>query len=277
MRVIAHLSDLHFGTEDPAVAVALLRELDGTTQPVPALVAISGDLTQRARHEEFLACRGFLDMLPGPYLAVPGNHDVPMYNVINRFLHPFRRYRSHITDNLSPSFIDDELQVEGLNTAHSLTIKGGKITSAQVAAVCSRFGRRASGCKVLLAHHPFVLPANRPEREKVDGADEAVPDLERAGVEVILSGHLHITYSSDVGGFRSDDRKILAVHAGTCMSTRRRGENNSYNRLTLDQDSLRVLQRVWDGRRFTDGPGKDYRREGGKWRHVEPEAAGPNL
>src|SRR5687768_13580306 len=99
MKVIAHLSDLHFGTEDPVVAVALLHELDGTSMPVPTLVAVSGDLTQRATDTQFHACREFLDMLPGPFLVVPGNHDVPMFDVISRFFHPFRRYRRHINDN----------------------------------------------------------------------------------------------------------------------------------------------------------------------------------
>lgn len=267
MRVIAHVSDLHFGTEDPAVAIALLHELDGSSGPMPTLVAISGDLTQRARNDQFHACREFLDMLPGPYLSVPGNHDMPMYNVVSRFFHPFRRYRRHITDNLSPSYLDEELQVEGVNTAHSLTIKNGKITPEQTAAVCARFKKPGARCKVLLAHHPFVLPSNRPDHERVDGAAEAVPALERAGVELILSGHLHITHLSDVGGFRSGDRAIVAVHAGTCISTRRRGEPNSYNRLTLDEDRLQILQRVWDGRRFTDGQTKDYRRKSGAWAH----------
>jgi 3',5'-cyclic AMP phosphodiesterase CpdA len=275
VKVIAHLSDLHFGTEDPAVAVALLREVDGTAFPVPSLVAVSGDLTQRAVNEQFLACREFLDMLPGPYLVVPGNHDVPMYDVVSRFFHPFRRYRRHIADNLSPSYVDDELQVEGVNTAHPLTIKDGRITPEQVAAICRRFSRAGDRCKVLLAHHPFVLPANHPERERVDGAAEAVPALERAGVELILSGHLHVTYASDAGGFRSDDRAIVAVNAGTCMSKRKRGEANSYNRLTLDHHRLEILQRIWDGRRFIDGKLKEYRREAGRWQR--DAAAVPNL
>lgn len=271
MKVIAHVSDLHFGTEDPAVAIALLHELDGTRLSLPSLVAVSGDLTQRAKNEQFHACREFLDMLPGPWLAVPGNHDVPMFNVVSRFLHPFRRYRRHITENLCPSFVDDELHVEGVNTAHSLTIKDGRITSDQVAAVCKRFKRHGSRFRVLIAHHPFVLPANRPERERVDGAHEAVLALEDAGVELILSGHLHVTYSSDTGGFRSSDQAIVAVHAGTCISTRRRGEPNSYNRLTLDEGRLQILQRVWDGRRFTDGHVKEYRRNGGAWEHAETQ------
>lgn len=268
MRVIAHLSDLHFGTEDPAIAVALLRELDGTSAPAPSLVAISGDLTQRAKEEEFHACRGFLDMLPGPYLVVPGNHDVPLYDVVSRFLHPFRRYRRHISKDLAPTYYDEELAVVGVNTAHSLTIKDGRITPTQTAEACARLIQNDRRCRVLVAHHPFVLPVNRPERERVEGAAEAVPALERAGLEVILSGHLHITYTSDTAGFRSGDRAIVAVHAGTCMSTRRRGESNSYNRLTIEEHRLDIRQRIWNGKRFADGAHKEYVREAGRWIHA---------
>ena len=268
MRVIAHLSDLHFGTEDPAIAIALLHELDGTSLPAPSLVVVSGDLTQRAKNEEFHACREFLDMIPVPRLVVPGNHDVPMYDVVSRFLHPFRRYRRHITDDLSPSYVDDELQVEGVNTAYPLTIKDGRITPRQTAALCARFERGNSHrCKVLVAHHPFLLPADAPEQDRVDGAAQAMVALERVGVELILTGHLHVTYGSELEGFRSDDRAIVAVHAGTCISTRRRGEANSYNRVVVESDRLQMIQRRWDGRRFADAMQKDYRREAGVWRH----------
>ena len=107
MTTLAHISDLHLGTEDPAIAAALLAELDGTTSPAPALVAVSGDLTQRARDQELRLARTFLDRLPGPYLVVPGNHDIPLYNVFARFTDGLRRYRELITRDLVPAFADD--------------------------------------------------------------------------------------------------------------------------------------------------------------------------
>src|SRR5688500_321214 len=101
MRVLAHISDLHFGTEDASVAAGLVAEL---RQVNPALVVVSGDLTQRARGKQFRAARAYLEQLPSPQLVVPGNHDVPLYDVVRRFLFPLTRYRKYITANLEPWF-----------------------------------------------------------------------------------------------------------------------------------------------------------------------------
>jgi len=273
MRTIAHLSDLHFGAEDPVVAEALLEELDGRAAPVPSLVAISGDLTQRAREPEFLACRAWLDRLPGPYLVVPGNHDVPLFDVVSRFLHPLQRYQQLITPDLMPRHVDDELSVIGVNTAHSFTVKDGRITHEETAAVAAWLAAQGDRYKILVAHHPFVVPPGVKHADRVDGAEAAVPVLEDAGLELILSGHLHVAYLGDTAMFRSQDRAIVAVHAGTCMSTRRRGEPNGYNRLSIDGDELRVLHRVWNGGfRFVDGAAKLYRRESGHWRKLAEAA-----
>jgi 3',5'-cyclic AMP phosphodiesterase CpdA len=263
MTLIAHLSDPHFGSEDPAIAAALLADLGA-----PALVVVSGDLTQRARPAQFRAARAFLDTLPAPYLVVPGNHDIPLYDLWTRFRHPLDRYRAIITDELMPRYVDGTLAVFGLNTAHSFTIKDGKITVDQARAAAAFFAAHPDRFKILVCHHPFILPAGRPPRERADGADEVVPIFRDAGVEVVCTGHLHVAFASDAGGFRDETRSAIAVHAGTCISTRTRGEPNGYNRLLLDGDRLTIEHRVWDGSGFADGPRKTYRREGGAWFHA---------
>src|SRR5687768_7935425 len=116
MTVVAHISDLHFGTEDPEVAAELLADLDGRNLPRPDLVAVSGDLTQRAKPEQFVACREFLARIPAPQIVVPGNHDVPLYDLATRFLDPLARYEQHITDELYPVHIDAELAAIGVPT-----------------------------------------------------------------------------------------------------------------------------------------------------------------
>jgi 3',5'-cyclic AMP phosphodiesterase CpdA len=268
MSVIAHLSDLHFGSDDPEVAEALLAELDGRSLPVPTLVAISGDLTQRAREAQFRACRAWLDRLPGPYLVVPGNHDVPLFDVVRRFHHPFERYCRWINDELMPRYRDDELAVIGVNTAHSFTIKDGRLSEAQVGEVVAFLADAGTRCKVLVAHHPFVLPPGVARGDRVDGAEAAVPRLEDAGLDLILSGHLHTLFLGDTAAFRSLDRAIVAVQAGTGMSTRRRGEPNSYNRLLVEGDLLTILQRRWNGSVFVDAANKQYQRQAGRWRKL---------
>ena len=267
-RTIAHISDLHFGTEDPAIAAALLAELDGSSAPRPSVVAISGDLTQRARPEQFRAARGFLDRLPGPTIVVPGNHDVPLYHLIDRLARPLERYRRLIGEPLMPVFSDRELAVVGVTTAHGFTFKGGRITREMTDAVAAVLTPIDARWKVLVAHHPFVLPADGDPSDRVRGAKAAIPVLEEAGVEVILTGHLHVAYSSDPTAFRSDDRAVIQVHAGTAMSTRRRGEPNGYNLLTFAGDEIAIDHRVWDGAEFVTETTKSYRRAPG-----DPDAA----
>ena len=273
MKIVAHISDAHFGTEDPVVAAALLAELQGKDGPAPSLVVVSGDLTQRAKEDQFRAARAWLDALASPCLVVPGNHDIPLYDVWNRFLHPLRRYNDIITDDLMPHHVDDELAVVGLNTAHNFTFKDGRVTTDQARAAAALLADAGDRFKMIVAHHPFVLPIGRPASERADGAAEATPILRDAGVAVICTGHLHIAYASDTAGFRDQSREIIAIHAGTCISTRRRGEANGYNRLTLDGDVLTIHTRLWANHHFVDGAHKVYRRTDGYWLHAPESAA----
>ncbi|HYE21280.1 MAG TPA: metallophosphoesterase, partial [Tepidisphaeraceae bacterium] len=129
MPVIAHISDLHFGAEDSAAAEALLADLNAVT---PELVINSGDLTMRARGAQFAAARAYLDRIKFPQLTVPGNHDVPLYDVFRRFLSPLGRYKKYITSDLAPTFATPEMVVMGVNTARSLTWKNGRISPEQI-------------------------------------------------------------------------------------------------------------------------------------------------
>jgi 3',5'-cyclic AMP phosphodiesterase CpdA len=129
MRRIVHLSDIHFGRVDYAIAG---RVLDKVGELAPDLVVVSGDLTQRAKSAEFIEAKKFLDALPHPQIVVPGNHDVPLYNVFARFVTPLEKYRKYITDDLAPWYSDREMAVAGVNTARSLTIKGGRINEEQI-------------------------------------------------------------------------------------------------------------------------------------------------
>src|ERR1700704_500594 len=129
MRTIVHLSDLHFGRTDDALLTPLASVI---AKLAPDLIAVSGDLTQRARTAEFQAARAFLDRLPKPQIIVPGNHDVPLHNVFRRFIGPLAKYRRLITDDLAPFYADDEIAVLGINTARSLTFKRGRVNSKQI-------------------------------------------------------------------------------------------------------------------------------------------------
>jgi 3',5'-cyclic AMP phosphodiesterase CpdA len=262
MKIVAHISDLHFGTEDPVVAEGLFAQLSGQDGPAPTLVAVSGDLTQRATREQFRAAKAYLDRLPCPYLVIPGNHDIPMFNAYQRFVHPLRRYCEEISDNLAPLYVDEELAVVGVTTAHGFTIKDGKMTAEKIANVREELSGLKDRWRIVVAHHPFVIPEGGDKHDLVDGVEEAVTAFHEIGVDLVLGGHLHVAYSADLAGFRDMGREMIAVAAGTCMSTRTRGEPNAYNVLRFEANDVAIVNRVWDGTTFVAGAAKVYRSQG---------------
>ncbi len=240
MKRIVHISDIHFGREDAAVVECLVERI--AELEADALV-VSGDLTQRARKNQFARARALLDRLPQPQIVVPGNHDVPLYNVLNRFVHPLDNYKEFITDDLQPFFRDDEIAIAGVNTTRSLTIKGGRISPRQVAQVRRRM--KALGdelLKVVVTHHPFDVPEGVDEDDIVGRAEEAMPLIAETGADVFLAGHLHVSHIGySARRYRLESgRSALLIQAGTAASTRERGEENSFNLLEWERPILSV-------------------------------------
>src|SRR5581483_11593321 len=148
MRTLVHLSDIHFGRVDYSTINPLVEAVRGVR---PDLVAVSGDLTQRARATEFEEARAFLDALPSP-----------------------------------------EIAVLGVNTARSLTVKGGRINRDQVAHIRERLCNLGDQVvRIVVTHHPFDLPEDRGERDLVGRARLAMETLADCGADVLLAGHLH--------------------------------------------------------------------------------------
>lgn len=249
MSSIVHLSDLHFGAETPELAPALVRAVNSLA---PSLVVVSGDLTQRARTAQFAAARGFLDALTPPRLVVPGNHDVPLYDVARRFLAPLTQYRRHISAEINPVHGDDELLVVGLNTARSATWKEGRISHAQICWMEEHLASAGTRYKVVVTHHPFMPPADDVGISLVGRAVHAIEVLDRHKVDVLLAGHLHRGYAADVRQkYPGARRAILSVQAGTAISHRLRNqEANSFNVLRFSPVEIEVEVRAWDGRQY---------------------------
>jgi 3',5'-cyclic AMP phosphodiesterase CpdA len=239
MRKVLHISDLHFGAADPAKAEALIRIAETLR---PDLVVVSGDLTQRARSWQFKLARAFLDRLPKPQLVVPGNHDVPLYNVFDRFINPLEKYERYITDDPSPFYSDEMMAVAGVNTARSLVIKGGRINNGQVSLICRRMSNAGNVAKVVVTHHPFDVRDQEDENAIVGGAEKAMPAIAQCGADVFLSGHLHRSNVSDATRRYKLPNGISAViiQAGTAISNRQRGEVNSFNILEFESGGLTV-------------------------------------
>ena len=231
-----HLSDLHFGRVDERVYHPLIEAVHTLK---PDLIAVSGDLTQRARAGEFGSARKFLDALPQPQIVVPGNHDVPLHNVYSRFRSGLDRFYRSITEDRDPFYADSEIAVLGVNTARALVFKGGRINAAQITRVEESFHPLQNQVKILVAHHPFDLPEHLEQHDLVGRAKIAMAGIARCGVDVVLSGHLHITHSMV-------SRSAIFVQGGTALSTRGRGEANSFNVIRAELNQIVVEQHSWD-------------------------------
>jgi 3',5'-cyclic AMP phosphodiesterase CpdA len=220
MRTLVHLSDLHFGRVDPEL-LDPLRDL--VHKIAPTVVVVSGDLTQRAKSEQFEEAKAWLDTLPGPQIIVPGNHDISLYNVFRRFVLPLERYKRYITDDLDPVYIDEEVAVLGVNTARSLTWKDGRVNKEQVAKIRETLaGLPKNLVRVVVTHHPFDLPEGCTEEDDlVDRAQMAMDAFAETGVDLLMAGHLHKSHAGNtMARYKISEYAALVVQAGTATSTR---------------------------------------------------------
>ncbi len=255
MRKIIHISDLHFGTEDKAVVNTLLQDIH---TEAPNVVVASGDLTQRARRSQFKKAAHFLDQIPCAKVVVPGNHDVPLFDVTRRFLAPFNRYIRYINADFFPTYSDDYMTIIGINTAFSFTWKSGRVMPTQLKTLQEKFRQAGDKIKMLVIHHPYheILMHERHHN-----------DLTELGIDIVLSGHLHQASSKilenhiDMLNF-----KTLIVQAGTAISTRLRGESNSYNFLEVNsKNDLTIVVKEYDNLKFRERLRSTFVKENKKW------------
>ncbi|MGC4251934.1 MAG: metallophosphoesterase [Sphingobium sp.] len=275
MARIAHLSNLHFGAHDGRIVTAAEAWL---LERRPDLVVISGDLTQRARVAQFRQASAWINRLRAaglPLLVIPGNHDVPLYDVMRRFVRPLHRYRRYISNDLCPFYEDDAVAILGLNTARSLTIKDGRLNRAQMELMCARFAPVApEKTRILVTHHPlFAMPigAGGEWSEAVGRHDDAVKFAREAGIHIALAGHFHRTYAQAARKMAEDAGGALVIQAGTATSTRlRNAEPQSFNWLHVHRHDRIELQVVtWDGAAFRRGSHVEYAFRFGGWQSWE--------
>jgi 3',5'-cyclic AMP phosphodiesterase CpdA len=266
MRTLVHLSDLHFGRIDAAVIEPLVARVGAIR---PDVVVVSGDLTQRAKAREFEAARAFLDRLPAPRIVVPGNHDVPLYRVWERFLSPLDKYRRFVTDDLAPLFVDGEIAILGVNTARSLTFKNGRVNEAQIASIRERLDPLpAALTRIVVTHHPFDLPDESGEARLVGRAGLAMAAFAACGVDLLLAGHFHTSQTGETSRRHPlPGYSALVVQAGTATSTRGRGEANAFNLLRVQGERIDVERQVWrpETGAFATGRTEAFRRDAARW------------
>jgi 3',5'-cyclic AMP phosphodiesterase CpdA len=281
MRTLIHLSDLHFGRINEGLIQPLVETI---TQVQPDLIAVSGDLTQRARVVQFEAAQAFLRSLPLPQIVVPGNHDIPLYNVYARFLRGLRRYRRYVTEDLEPYYVDPEIAVLGLNTARAFALKGGRVNLGQISRMLARLRPLDRDVvKVIVTHHPFDLPERYPNRVLVGRARMALKQLAACGIDLFLAGHLHVSHVGPATlRFNIEGRSALFIQAGTATSTRGRGEANAFNVIYIDPPDIAIERYTWqtDQNLFIATATDSYRRTATGWMpvpHVVEHSKRPSI
>ncbi len=253
---LMHVSDLHAGPPfNPHIADLVARQAH---QLRPDLLVVSGDLVQRSDFTaQWRTITGYLATLPQPQLIVPGNHDVPLYNVFARVFRPLGRYRHFISPNLTPVFTRPGLLVVGGCTAHGLTTDGGRVSLRQLAALEQAFAQcPPQTCKVAVLHHHVVDPPGSKGRRRMANADQVMHLLDRCGVELLLCGHIHVSYIGNTLDVRPNLRQGTVIcQSGTTTSRRGKGREhgkNSFNVIEIDTYVIRIIQHLYleDVRRF---------------------------
>ncbi len=249
MSVLLQVSDPHFGTEQPNVVEALL---EFAARVAPERVLLTGDITQRARRAQFRAARAFCDRLPWPVLAVPGNHDIPLFNLLARCFWPYAGYRRAFGDELEPVWESERWRVIGLNSTHPSRHKNGAVTEAMIERTCDwlRSGRR-DALRLVALHHPLHAITRHDQDNLARGASAALHAFARAGADLVLGGHIHLPYVRPLSPLiETLPAQLWAIQAGTAVSHRiRDGRPNSVHLLrALDAPAIGCDVEQWDYR-----------------------------
>lgn len=244
---IVHLSDLHFG----AAAQGLVQQLSRQVQALaPDLTVISGDLTQRARRDEFEQAADFVKTLPGAHLLIPGNHDLATLRLHERLLYPWHKWKRYLASELEPVLQQPGFVAMGLNTARRASLHAdwsrGRINERQILRVENCLAEASPlQVRIVATHHPFFLTDEALHRGLVGRFAQAWPRFRAAGVDLLLSGHLHLAYARAFEG-------MVVAQASTGISHRLKGEPNGFNLISASRERIDVRQWSWQGQAYAE-------------------------
>ncbi len=230
MSVLLHISDTHFGTEDAPVAAALQAFAHDLK---PDALVLSGDITQRARSAQFAAARRFCDSLRVPkMLSLPGNHDIPLFNLLVRVVAPWHGYQRAFGKDLEPVLELPDAVLVGVNTTRPERHKDGEVSTQQIRRVVGMLANVSRDkLRIVVTHQPACVMRTEDETNRLHGGHDAVKAWSEAGADLVLGGHIHLPYVSDVCALvQGAPRTMYCVQAGTALSTRvRHNTPNSVN------------------------------------------------
>lgn len=235
---IIHLSDLHFGTHNNDIVENLEREIKNLA---PDIVIISGDFTQIGSAEEFAIAADFLKNINRPYLCIPGNHDIPARNLVQRFFDPYKKYRKYIFDDLCPVMDNDHVLIAGLNSARRAlphwNWANGAISKDQRERLKTIFKANEPRWKICTFHHPIHKVDDMPLDVTVFGRKRTLQTIQDLKIDLVLTGHVHhasITMRGD------ETHQSVYLSASTALSSRTRGQENGFNLITLEHNQMRI-------------------------------------
>jgi 3',5'-cyclic AMP phosphodiesterase CpdA len=261
VNAILQISDTHFGTEQAPVTSALL---EFNQQIQPDVVVLSGDITQRARRSQFSAARNFIDRLTARHLlTIPGNHDIPLFNVFARMFHPYANYSREFGKELEPELETQSLLILCVNTTRPSRHKDGELSEEQIARVAARLaGATERQLRIVVTHQPVHVIRESDVANLLHGHEAAVHSWSAAGADIIMGGHIHLPYVRSLNErFKDLPRRVWSVQAGTAVSYRiREDQPNSVNVLRWSDEPQKLCRvEQWS---FDRGSGKFRMGEG---------------
>ena len=236
-----HVSDVHFGAEDRE-AVAWFDSCVHAEQP--DAIVMTGDLTMRARTDEFAAAAKWLEGLNRPITVEVGNHDLPLFNIFARFVRPYHRYKK------LERVIEQPLEIPGVSVVPMKTTtrfqlrngsKGSVSDGSLSRALQGLADANAGGLNIVACHHPLI-EAGTHATARTQGGRDALSALVAAGADAVLSGHVHEPFDLH---HQEGGRTVRLIGAGT-LSSRTRETRPSFNELKIDGRALEVVHRLMD-------------------------------
>ncbi|MGJ8598322.1 metallophosphoesterase family protein [Sulfitobacter sp.] len=225
-----HVSDVHFGVEDRGV---LQTVADAVRREQPDALICTGDITQRAKHSEYADAAQWFESLGVPVMLEVGNHDMPYYNLLERFTDPYRRYRA-LNARVGSALESGDVVLVSLKTTvraqRRFPWSDGVVTRSALDQTLGHMAELRGDQRhvIVTGHHPLLGPQDRRGNPTI-GGDRAFAALAAAGADAMLSGHIHqpIDEVREIGG-----HSARLIGAGTLSTRLRHGAPPSYRVIT---------------------------------------------